>query len=455
MHLASPTSCDRSRRPGYRLALLLAPLALSCHDSDTFHDYFHATTPREAYGAALHQAGLLEAALGREWVAVGDIALARPVAVELPYRETGYLDPASPSALGLRFSGLRGERLVVQLELADADSSQVFIDLFRAASAGRTEPRHVVSADSLSPMLEAALRSNDDYLLRVQPELLRGGRYTLTVTAEPSLRFPVEGRTSEAIQSRFGAPRDGGRRSHHGVDIFAPRGTPVLAAAAGRITRVRDGGLGGKVVWQYDETGNQYFYYAHLDSQAVVRRQEVQPGDTIGFVGNTGNARTTPPHLHFGIYLRGAGPVDPWPFLYVSGDRPPTLAADTAMLDTWLRISAPEAAVRVSPDSRSAALATLPQQSVVRAHAATGAWYRVSLPDGQPGFVAAASTEAALTGQVIELAAGIPARRVPRPDSPVVHPVGEPATADLLGRYGDYALVRMSDGLEGWVAEAR
>jgi hypothetical protein len=91
--------------------------------------------------------------------------------------------------------------------------------------------------------------------------------------------------------------------------------TPALAAADGVVRGVGVTSLGGKVVWLRDEDGHA-LYYAHLDRQYVTEGQQVRTGDTLGFIGNTGNARTTPPHLHFGIYARGEGPVDPWYFVY-------------------------------------------------------------------------------------------------------------------------------------------
>jgi murein DD-endopeptidase MepM/ murein hydrolase activator NlpD len=98
------------------------------------------------------------------------------------------------------------------------------------------------------------------------------------------------------------------------VDIFARRGTPVLAAGSGIVTRVGTNGLGGKVVWIARPTRGEAHYYAHLDRQLVTVGTRVQEGDVIGFVGNTGNARFTPPHLHFGIYTSG-GAVDPLPYI--------------------------------------------------------------------------------------------------------------------------------------------
>ena len=110
-----------------------------------------------------------------------------------------------------------------------------------------------------------------------------------------------------------GAPRGTDRR-HEGVDIFAPRGTPVLASTEGVVTRVGTNRLGGKVVWVVGPDGHRH-YYSHLDEQAELSvGQRVAVGTPLGTVGTTGNARGTPPHLHYGVYGRG-GAYDPLPLL--------------------------------------------------------------------------------------------------------------------------------------------
>jgi murein DD-endopeptidase MepM/ murein hydrolase activator NlpD len=121
------------------------------------------------------------------------------------------------------------------------------------------------------------------------------------------LGFPVDGVDARAIWSGFGAERDGGRRAHRGVDIFAPRGTPALAAIDGWVTRVETTRVGGNVVWLQPLLGTMRIYYAHLDEQWVRPGDFVRAGQAVGTVGNTGNARTTPPHLHFGVYVRRQG----------------------------------------------------------------------------------------------------------------------------------------------------
>jgi murein DD-endopeptidase MepM/ murein hydrolase activator NlpD len=129
-----------------------------------------------------------------------------------------------------------------------------------------------------------------------------------------ALPVPVDGVAPDAIADTWGAPRGRDRR-HQGVDIFAPRGTPVRSTTRGLVTSVRDGGLGGRQVWVLGP-GRERHYYAHLDdwAYALAPGDVVQPGTLLGTVGTTGNARGTPPHLHYGIYT-GDGAADPLPRL--------------------------------------------------------------------------------------------------------------------------------------------
>jgi len=130
---------------------------------------------------------------------------------------------------------------------------------------------------------------------------------------DAELLIPVHGVRKAAIADTWNEPRAGGR-VHEGVDIFAARGTPVFSATEGYVLRAGDSGLGGIHVFVVGRGGVRY-YYAHLDSVA----EGIEPGarvtaDTVlGFVGNTGNAEGTPPHLHFGMYKDG--PQNPYPLL--------------------------------------------------------------------------------------------------------------------------------------------
>lgn len=123
------------------------------------------------------------------------------------------------------------------------------------------------------------------------------------VGPEPAseLVMPVDGVSLGQIADTYGAPR--WDRSHEGLDIFAPRGTPVRAAAPGFVYRIDDLSLGGLTVTVFGDGGVRYFY-THFESVAeeLTEGQRVETGDLIGYVGNSGNAAGTPPHLHFGVY---------------------------------------------------------------------------------------------------------------------------------------------------------
>lgn len=138
----------------------------------------------------------------------------------------------------------------------------------------------------------------------------------LQQTALPSqLIVPVQDVKVKSIQDTWGAARSNGR-THQGVDIFARRGTPVLSATQGIITRIGTNQLGGNVVWVVGPSLSRH-YYAHLERYAENLNEGdwVEQGDIIGYVGNSGNAINTPPHLHYGIYLNGQGAINPYPFL--------------------------------------------------------------------------------------------------------------------------------------------
>ncbi|HEY4581372.1 MAG TPA: M23 family metallopeptidase [Lysobacter sp.] len=142
-------------------------------------------------------------------------------------------------------------------------------------------------------------------------------RAVLALMREPAptaLPVPVRGVTASRIADTWGAPRGAGR-GHQGVDIFAPRGTPVVSTTRGLVVSIRDQGLGGRQVWILGPGGERH-YYAHLDDwqPGLRERDPVRPGSRLGVVGDTGNARGTPPHLHYGIYT-AEGAIDPLPRL--------------------------------------------------------------------------------------------------------------------------------------------
>src|SRR6266850_2448251 len=135
-------------------------------------------------------------------------------------------------------------------------------------------------------------------------------------TKEPDAKIamPVEDVSKTQIADTWHAPR-GNDRLHEGQDIFAPRGTPVLSATEGYIVNIGENNLGGQTVSVIGAGGRSY-YYAHLDSYAphIAEGDYVTKQTVLGYVGTTGNASGTPPHLHFGVYTP-AGAINPLPLL--------------------------------------------------------------------------------------------------------------------------------------------
>lgn len=128
-----------------------------------------------------------------------------------------------------------------------------------------------------------------------------------------SLVFPVAGKKN-SIGSFWGEPRENGERNHEGIDIFATKGTPVVAVADGEILSKNTTSAGGNILWLQPKGKLWTAYYAHLDKQLVKEGEYVRKGQVIGTVGNTGNAGNTAAHLHFGIYTWG-GAVNPYPII--------------------------------------------------------------------------------------------------------------------------------------------
>jgi murein DD-endopeptidase MepM/ murein hydrolase activator NlpD len=308
------------------IALGFLPMACDPAGSESIGRAYWPRSAHQAYGHSLAQARLTESALGREWVAAAERALISPVTVEVAYEAESPFEAGAATAWGYRVTGRAGQRLTAAVRVTAAEPVEIFVDLFRldgdkAVHVASAAARPLGVAESSEQRIEWQVLEPCDYIVRVQPELLRTGTVNMTLRAEPLLAFPVTGLDSHAIQSGFGAERDGGARVHRGVDIFAARGTDAVAAVDGWVTRVDATRRGGNIVWLTPVFGDLRLYYAHLDTQLVEVGQFVRRGDVIGTVGNTGNASTTPPHLHFGVYVRRAGQrggaTDPVSFLHV------------------------------------------------------------------------------------------------------------------------------------------
>ncbi len=152
-------------------------------------------------------------------------------------------------------------------------------------------------------------------LVWAYPYLRNGLRFVQLLREPPptALPVPVEGVSRWQLADTWGALRSEGRR-HEGIDIFAPRGTPVRAATRGVVVRKGMNRLGGKMITVFGP-GGWFHYYAHLDDWATPATGDyVEAGRVLGYVGDTGNAKGTPPHLHYGIYASGQA-RDPYPLL--------------------------------------------------------------------------------------------------------------------------------------------
>lgn len=289
-------------------------IGTSCNHS--ISGIFEKRTPYEAYARTIRSDSI-----GQAWIAASQRALTVTQTVDLPYSLTGYFPADKPRALALKFTAKQGERIDFTLLKKEGDSIVLYADLYKYNG---TEPEHMLAVDTVSSFFGFDADETTDYLLRLQPQLYQAGEYNLSASISPSLGFPVAGKARTG--SYWGDARDGGKRSHEGIDIFAAKRTPVIAAADGYITRVAEGGIGGKTIWMRAKEHDVHLYYAHLDEQLAKDGQSVKRGDTLGLVGNTGNARYTPPHLHFGVYT-SRGPIDPLPFVDQSVKKAPAVTA--------------------------------------------------------------------------------------------------------------------------------
>jgi murein DD-endopeptidase MepM/ murein hydrolase activator NlpD len=261
----------------------------------------------DQYTSALRFTGALNTDEGRAWTRAARVALEQPIDASAWFSAAGAFARQPAAVLSWRFPARRGQRVTID---PGAARDTVFLDLFTADGRKRT-----ASLRPRAATLSYVVEEDGELIARLQPRLDGEASYAVVQHVAASLRFPVQGRTGAAVRSAFGATRDAGARRHEGIDIFAPRGTPVVAAADGWIAKQTTNRLGGNVVWLWLPSRRLSLYYAHLERQAVGPGARVRTGDVLGFVGNTGNARFTAPHLHFGVYAGGEGAVDPYPFV--------------------------------------------------------------------------------------------------------------------------------------------
>jgi murein DD-endopeptidase MepM/ murein hydrolase activator NlpD/SH3-like domain-containing protein len=433
----------------FLIGLLVGSLS-ACTGFGPTQSIFRSTSPHDQYSQSLKAAKLDQTALGSDWIQAGERALRDSLKITVPYRESGYFSANKAFAVGYRLSAERGDRFIVKVETQGQKEAQVFIDVFGFDD--RKQTTLIAASKADTNVLAWEPRKTQTYLIRVQPELLRSSHYIITITREPALAFPVQGRDSKQIASFFGAVRDAGRRRHEGVDIFAPRGTPALASVNGTITRVGANKLGGNFAFLTDNSRGISLYYAHLDRWNVTQGQRVSAGDTVGFVGNTGNAQTIAPHLHFGLYSPGDSAINPLPFIRLGRGPAKQPVLPVSRLGDSVRVSASSSVVRLAPHSDSPIVRKLPATTALTIIGGTEFWLRIELPDGLTGYVASNTVETtkrplqrvllSSSGNLLDAANGQAAtiKTLP-PGSPV----------DVLATVNMFQLIRSADGQTGWL----
>lgn len=357
------------------LLLFFAALLL-LEGCEQVKNVFKKKSPRQKYVEAIKESPLADNQNVQQWIEGGKEALEDPVAISLPFKAKMIFFIDEPGARAWQFELPAGRTFLARVSKTD-EEAQVFMSLFTPQN-GSFDLLEFAEDSAISYQLD----EDQILILRVQPELLTSGSAVLTITGHPSMAFPVKGADLNDIGGVFGDPREGGERQHKGIDIFADRGTPVLAAASGR-ARTDRGGLGGNKIWL--RVNGLSVYYAHLDSFAFQGSKRVRKGQVIGFVGNSGNARTTPPHLHFGIYDNGA--VPPLPFVKPSNTETEPITAEPEIYPKWGRVNAAKANVRLLPSTKKPPVTTLGRDIPVKVIGATGGWYRVKLAGVMKGFI--------------------------------------------------------------------
>lgn len=286
-------------------------------------------------------------------------------------------------ALAYHLDLKRGERIIIEANLPDSLQQKIFVDVDPADSPVSLASSKLIDADGFSEVIE----TSGLHRIIIQPEIEFSGTFNLKIYTQPSLGFPVAGKGNSAVQSFWGAVRDGGSRNHEGVDIFAARGTPVVAAVDGVVMRTGNQGLGGKQVWLRDGILGNSLYYAHLDSVMTTNGTRVSIGDTLGTVGSTGNAEGGSPHLHFGIYSVG-GAVDPWPFL-----RKRDAAKNIKIKIPNLQYIKAGTNMRTGPGSQFDVVDTISEKTSMKILATSGEWLHVKTATGAEGFVSVSRLE--------------------------------------------------------------
>ncbi|MFK7958868.1 MAG: peptidoglycan DD-metalloendopeptidase family protein [Lysobacterales bacterium] len=429
-------------------ALLVALLLLTACTSDRTPTPGAAkNSQRDIYRDTLAKDPQAFRVLATRWGQQGEAALQSPIPVSLPYVEYQTARVGTPSAAAYRFPLDVDEILEIEVRRGAGAAGGLIVDLLRS------DGSDWVSVLSLEPT-ESLLRYRPDvvgtFAVRAQATLESTGIFALGLVRKSLLEFPVQTDSRQSVLSFFGAERDAGRRVHHGIDIFAPRGTPVLAAHDGMVVRVGESPKGGLHIWQRSVEGS--LYYAHLDSVAVESGDLVARGEIIGGVGNSGNARTTNPHLHFGVYQRWTGPLDPLPLTGSQRIPDPWLESLVAA-PQWMRSRSDTVTLNETPAPTTNPVEKITENQLVRVLARSGEWVRVMVSSGAQGYVA--EQHLGPPGR-IQTQTDSPAilHLQPHLDAPQLTPVTTGTRYTARGQFGQFTWIETDSGLVGWLRAA-
>lgn len=361
------------------ILLLVLLVIASCSKIQQVTDVITQPTAREVYARNFDSDSLPY----RNWNQAFSGALRDSLTVEIPYAEQGIFNAENTPVYAYNISLELGRTYQFQIE-TDSLKPLVFVDLYESTSDTLNPFKLIEQADYKATSIAFSPQKSGDYKLVFQPQLAATGMFKIALSSNPTYSFPVAGLSSKAVQSFWGAERDGGRRSHEGVDIFAKKGTPVLAAVDGFVSNTGNRGLGGKQVWLRDGLFGSSLYYAHLDSIIARTGQRVKIGDTLGLVGNTGNARSTPPHLHFGIYRRGSGAINPFPFVEEA-----QLPITSNNLETPVQVvvKASKVNLRLGPSAKAEKASTLSNRDTLTVLGRTSDWLHIKTSENQHAFI--------------------------------------------------------------------
>lgn len=238
----------------------------------------------------------VSAVLGADHDRISDLTRAAAAAEEARQEQRAAAHATIRAAAKARNAASRVQELFARqtqlLEQADAE--------LRAHIEAEAARARAIAAEALARAQAAAAAAS-------------GGVADGPAYAAPAGRYACPVGATRSFVDTWGAPRSGGRR-HQGTDVFAPYGSPAYAVVDGVVDKWGNGGLGGITLWLRADNGDR-FYYAHNTTNIATVGSRVRAGDVIARVGTTGNAATTPPHIHFEAHPGGGAARNPYPFL--------------------------------------------------------------------------------------------------------------------------------------------